>query len=278
MLSKLLKYDLKPIYKIALAFGLPIILCALLLNLTSYDYVKVHNDDGHIIDLVPAAPPVVQFLHTLFYDFTGILGIALILFMVLNTWKNFRHSFYSDTAYLTHTLPVSRQTLWTSKFLSAIIASGIIVIILAVACCILQATPGGRGVASCFGWAYDAPSAYYPMLMLNTFVALSFVTTGGLTSIILGYSMRKHHTGFSIIWGIVLLLSALIIIEFISELCSVDQISLINFLGITNHVSNFSNISYVINSIFGWIIIYCAALAIFYYIGNQRLKRGINLE
>lgn len=80
MLSKLLKYDLKPIYKIALAFGLPIILCALLLNLTSYDYVKVHNDDGHIIDLVPAAPPVVQFLHTLFYDFTGILGIALILF------------------------------------------------------------------------------------------------------------------------------------------------------------------------------------------------------
>ena len=69
MLSKLLKYDLKPIYKIALAFGLPIILCALLLNLTSYDYVEVHNDDGHIIGLVPAAPPVVQFLHTLFYDF-----------------------------------------------------------------------------------------------------------------------------------------------------------------------------------------------------------------
>ncbi len=278
MLSKLLKYDLKPILKTALVFGLPILACTLLFNFTSYDYVEIQHEAGYIT-LEPGAPTITQFLHTLFYSGTAILSLALILLMILTVWKNFRHSFYSDAAYLTHTLPVSRRALWTSQFLTALIASSLIMLILTLACTILQATPGGRDLASYFGWRHHAPFAYYPTYLINILANLSLVMTGGLVGIVLGESMRRYRTAFSVIWCIIILLGTNIITELISELwAGLTRQDYVNFLGITYPTQSFNSISYTINSIIGLLLISSATLTIFYWLGNRRLEHGINLE
>ena len=279
MLLKLLKYNLKPIIKTATVFGISIIACALLLNMTSYDYVQTTEEYGYV-NLVPDASQNQQFIHTGFYNLTILIGIVFILITILATWKNFHKSFYSDTAYLTHTLPVSRRTLWISQILTAIIANSILILILVVTCCVLQATPNGRGVADSFGWHYDAPFAYYPALIINMFMILNIVTLCGLAGTILGHRLRNNQHIFSIICSIILLLIIIIVIGWISDIWTGFSRNgfYINFLATTHYIGGFNNATYALTSIFGLILVSLGTLATLYLIGDKNLQKGINLE
>lgn len=280
MLLKLLKYNLKPVIKTAAIFGISIIACALLLNITSYDYVQKVEEYGYV-GLTPDASQSQQFFHTAFYNLTILIGIVFILITILSTWKSFHKSFYSDTAYLTHTLPVSRRTLWISQILTTIIANFALILTLVITCCILQATPGGRGVADSFGWHYNAPFAYYPALILNTFMILNIVTICGLVGVILGHRLSNRQHIFSIICSIILLLGILIIVGWISDIWTgFNHYNgfYINFLATTHYIGGFDNATYALTSIFGLTIIGLCTIAALYFIGNKNLQKGIKLD
>ena len=57
------------------------------------------------------------FLESVFYG----LAVNLIIQPFLRNFLNFHRSFYSDESYLTHTLPVTKNQLINSKYLTAII-------------------------------------------------------------------------------------------------------------------------------------------------------------
>lgn len=281
MLTKLLKYDLKPVIKLAAIFGISILACTLLVNVTSYDHTLITNEEGIIVGFVPDAPEIQQALHTLFYVLVSVLGIVFIIMMILNTWKSFYKSFYSDTAYLTHTLPVSRRTLWISKILAALTANFILVAIMTVICCILQATPNGRGIATGFGWQYDAPTAYYPAWIINVFTILNIIACCGLVGMVLGHRMRSKRQAFSIIWSCILALSIIIIVGWISDIwtgLSRNDDSYINLLGITGRISAYHNASYALTNIIGMLAVNLCTIAALYYIGDRSLQKGINLD
>jgi len=281
MLTKLLKYDLKPVIKIAAFFGISILVCTLLERITNYGYTEVTNENGVTISLAPNAPETQQAIHTLFYCLVGILGITFIIMMVLNTWKSFYKSFYSDTAYLTHTLPISRRTLWISKILTTLITNFILVSIIVIICCITQAVSGDL-ITSIFGWQYNAPFAYYLGLVVGMFTSLNIITLCGIVGMVLGYHMPRKQVAFSIVWSCLLALGIIIIVGWISDIWTGlnwnHSSHYINFLGFPSHAGSFNNATYALQHIIGMLVVNLCTIAALYYIGDRSLQKGINLD
>lgn len=118
MLGKLMKYDIKNMSKILIYFYIITLGLAVITRLIHFGS---HIQAIHILELI----------------FQGCVyaGIGNIL---VNTFvhiiKHFRTSFYKDESYLTHTLPIDKNKLLLSKYLSAlvVILCSIVVIILSL--------------------------------------------------------------------------------------------------------------------------------------------------
>ena len=118
MLKKLLKYDLKYIYKVLIVFYVLSIFFAILTRCTLY------NKDIAIIKIIGQVCSGI----------TVSMIINIIINNLMRLWARFYNNFYKDESYLTHTLPVSKKTLFLSKFFTEIITLliSMIVIILTI--------------------------------------------------------------------------------------------------------------------------------------------------
>ena len=105
MLRKLLKYDIENIYKLLVIFY---IISLFLACLTRF-FLSIDN----------------SFIMSVVGKVCSGATIAMIFNIIINNviklWVRFKNNFYNDEAYLTHTLPVLKQTLYLSKFLTSII-------------------------------------------------------------------------------------------------------------------------------------------------------------
>ena len=106
MLKKLIKYDFLWMNRnMAIIFAISIILSILTRIASNYT-------DSVIGDLV----------YGILRGFTIAAFANIVINSVIRIWERFRQSFYKDEAYLTHTLPVSKNTLYNSKTLSGLCA------------------------------------------------------------------------------------------------------------------------------------------------------------
>ena len=124
MLKKLLKYDLKWIYKVILVFYALAIFFALL----SFGLSKAENST------------LLNVLAQISCGFTVAMVANCIVNSIMRSWVRFRNNMYKDESYLTHTLPVSRNTVFLSKTLSAFICTFISTAVSAacIVLCLLQ--------------------------------------------------------------------------------------------------------------------------------------------
>ena len=106
MLKKIMKFDLEYMFKTLGIFYIVTILLALLTRgLLAVDDIRIF-----------------AVIRTICVIATVILAIAIALITVLRMWMRFRDNLYKDESYLTHTLPVKKSTLYTSKMLTSIIS------------------------------------------------------------------------------------------------------------------------------------------------------------
>lgn len=121
MLGKLLKYDLKWIYKVLVVFYILSLLFSCIGRALSY----IEN----------------SVIFSILSQFS--LGVAVAMMInclincVLRLWARFVRNIYKDESYLTHTLPVEKKTVYASKILSALISiftSGIVIIVSVFIC------------------------------------------------------------------------------------------------------------------------------------------------
>ena len=121
MLGKILKYDLKWIYKLIMIFYC----LALVFSILTRIFFSIEN----------------SVLFNVLSNICSGCAIAMMVSSLINTlmrsWVRFVRNIYKDEAYLTHTLPVEKKTIYLSKVLSAIICSftTVIVIILCLFIC-----------------------------------------------------------------------------------------------------------------------------------------------
>ena len=119
MLKKLLKYDLKYIYKTLIIFYLVSLSLAIITR--GFFYLS-HSSIFHILGQITSGVTIIMIF-------------SIIVNTIVRVWTRFTQNMYKDESYLTHTLPVKKGTIYLSKFLSSLMTmfSSILVIFLTIA-------------------------------------------------------------------------------------------------------------------------------------------------
>ena len=117
MLKKLLKYDLKWTYKLLVIF---------------YALALIFSCITRLCSLVDNSA-----LFSVLKSISAVFAIAMMVNAIINcimrSWVRFTKNMYKDESYLTHTLPVSKNKLYLSKVLSAVICM-VTSIVVVIAC------------------------------------------------------------------------------------------------------------------------------------------------
>ena len=198
MLGKLLKYDLRYVYKVVIVFYLLAIAFAGLTRLFGLF-------DQSVI------------LQTFTFISSGIT-IALLFSILINNlmrlWARFVKNLYGDESYLTHTLPVEKSAIYTSAFLSAVLSTVtsilVVLLILFLAYYSKENMEALKSLLSAVAALYDTSIINFILTVFAVF-ALEFlvVLQAGYTGIILGHRANNGKMIRSIVYGFIFYLSTM---------------------------------------------------------------------
>lgn len=307
MLAKLIKYDLKYILKTARIFIILLLTSVLIFNFTSYVpelITEIQDGQPNVVgEIVP--PLIIQALHGLAQFAIYAFIFALVFIVILSIWRRFKNNFYGDEAYLTHTLPLSRHTLWTAKFCSTLIAIAVVILTLIFGCFLLSFSTNGLQLLESFGLVYGCthcvgnyyfvePQSFslYASYILLFFTQISFITFCGITGIIIGHRTNRHQGRWSLlseftvyfIWSF-LLIGILYIISLINPDFSFifgEPISSGAYVPddprIPARISNFINPEIITQLFLIIATVYLCYIIIQYFTSQKLLEKGINLD
>ena len=255
MLNKVLKYDLKYMYKVLSIFYI----ITLILSLLTRVFWLFENS------------AIMNFLGNILSAATISFMISILFNNILRIWSRFIKNLYGDESYLTHTLPVKKETIYISKFLASIITTftSVLVIILAlfIAYYSLESFTYLRttleGLATIYG------NSVFTILFTFFFIfflEMAAIIIFGYTGIIIGHKSNDNKMLKSIAVGfcLYLLTSALVILcLYIYGTLNPDIMNLF----LTNEPVNISIVKTAL--LFG---------IIYYIIDIKLLKSGINVE
>ena len=262
MLKKLLKYDLKWCYKPLIVFYILTVFFAIITRIVeSFEKTLIIV----IIDKICS----------------GII-IAMVINIIINcfmrNWARFIKNIYKDESYLTHTLPVSKSEIYTSKILTAIITllTSFVVIALSLAICCLN-----KETWESFKIALEQSAIYFECsvfsliitLIATIFFEFLFMIMTGILGIIIGHRSNNLKITKSIIYGfaIYMILSAISLgIIYVSGLINPDIMSIFNNIEVSSNAMKST-------AIIG-IVIYAIYSIGIYFIGNKILNKGVNVD
>ncbi len=262
MLKKLLKYDLKWCFKPLLIFYILAIFFSIMVRLIeSFEQSLIVL----IIDKICCGVVIAM-----------IVNILINCFM--RNWARFLRNIYKDESYLTHTLPVSKNKIYLSKILTAIITliTSFIVIVICLAIAILNKDTWMILKESLKQSAiyFDSSVFSFILVMIITiFFEFLFLMMSGILGIIIGHRSNNLKIVKSIIIGfaIYMILSSM-------SLGALLVAGLLN----SDIMSLFHNIEVSSNALKSMMLVGIIVYAIYnlgiYFIGNKLLSKGVDID
>ena len=263
MLKKLLKYDLENIYKVLIFFYILAIFFSILTRI----FLNIEN--SYILNIIGKVCSGIT-----------ISMIANILINnLMRVWVRFKHNFYGDESYLTHTLPISKKTLYLSKFSSAIITLFLSIVVITITLFIAYYSKdliqNIKNILLPIATAYD--STIIKIIFAFIFIVFLEIANGmhaGFTGIILGHKMNNNKTAFSVLYGLITYILTqifILLIVFINGLFNSDIMNLFH----TTDIITVDIIKYLITLA---IIVYITTLIIIYFINTKLFNEGVNID
>jgi len=269
MLGKLLKYDLIKTYKFLSIFYCLAIFFAILTRLLSL----IEN----------------SFIMGIITSISNIATIAMIVSILINNimrlWVNFKSTLYGDESYLTHTLPVSRKTIYSSKLLLAILTIFTSMIVILITLLIAYYSKENMeilkgillSITNNLDISFLAALNLIFLIIFVLFVEVINIVQTGFTGIILGHKQQNNKIAYSSFIGFlvymttqVLALICLFIVSFfLPELKT--AFSMINMSG-QEYTSALKTVAYLA------IIVYTVVIFILYLLNQKFLKKGVDIE
>ena len=263
MLKKLLKYDLKWVYKVVIVFYVLALIFAVLTRI----FFSIENSlMFKIIGQIVNGAMISMLISSLINCF-------------MRSWVRFINNIYKDESYLTHTLPIKKKDIYLSKVLTAFICSFTTVLVAIVCLFISYYSETNIEILKSF---LKMTANTYNMSVISLLLIVSlviflevlFIILIGYVGIIIGHRSNKNKMARSVIIGIVLYL-------FTSSL----TLGFVYIVGLFNqNVMNIINTTDIVNAdaiksvmIIG-ICIYIVYNVIYYMIGNKLLKKGVNVD
>ena len=263
MLGKLLKYDLKWVYKVVGVF---------------YILSVVFSIIGRVLNEIE---------NSLVFSITAQITYGIAISMMINSlinclmrlWARFLKNLYKDESYLTHTLPVEKRHIYVSKVLTAFttIFTTITVILLCLFICYYSEVnmEGLKNVLEIAASTYNTTVLNLLLLVsVVIFLEIMFVVLIGYVAIILGHKSNQNKMIKTLVIGFALYMITQVLtlgIIFVIGLFNSNVMNLINTTDIVN-IDTIKSVMYMGIGIY-------AVYIIFYYIfGNMQLKKGVNID
>ena len=263
MLGKLLKYDLKWVYKLIIVFYI----LALTFSLIGRGFAEVENS------LICEIVSKIAFGTAISMMVSGLINC------LMRSWVRFTRNMYKDESYLTHTLPIEKKKIFVSKVITGIIAvfTSMIVIIICLYICYFS-----EANMEILKSMLELAATTYNTTVLNLlfliaiviFLELVYALLIGYVGIILGHRTNKNKMARSIVIGFILYFvfqSLTLGLIAIYGLFNPEVMNLIN----TTDIVNVEAIKSVMYAGIGIYIVYAIIL---YLLGKIYLNKGVNVE
>ena len=263
MLGKLLKYDLKYMFKFLIIFySLAIFFGVLTRVFLNIENSVIMNVIGQVC--------------------SG-CAISMMFSSVINNlmrmWVRFKSNFYGDESYLTHTLPISKSTLYLSKALASVISLFVSVGVVALTLFIAYYSKENiELVKNMLLPVADIMGSSVVKIILAflfiCFLEIANMLQVGFSGTILGHKMNNMKVGFSVFYGFLCYMVTqvfVLIVMFITGLFNKDIMNLF----FTNEIINMDMIKFII---YLAIFIYTLTLVIGYIVNVKLFKKGVNVD
>jgi len=263
MLNKLLKYDLKWIYKGVVVFYI----LAAIFSIIGRIFAEIEN--------------------SLLFDILSKISFGVAISMIINSlinclmrsWAKFIQNVYKDESYLTHTLPVSKNAIYSSKILSAIICIFSTTIV-GIACLFIcyyskENIDVLKKMLELAASTYDTTVIKLLLLIfVVVFIEIIYIVFIGYVGIILGHKTNRNKILLSIVFSIAIyMFMQFLTLGFIVVygLINPDIMNLINTTS-TIDIDSMKLALYFAN------VIYIAYIVTLYFIGKKELNKGVNID
>ena len=263
MLKKLLKYDLKNVYKVLIFFyGLSLFFAILSRIFLSIDNSFIMNIIGQICS-----------------GSTIAMIFNILINNLIRLWVRFKHNFYGDESYLTHTLPIDKKILYLSKTLTSIITllSSVFVIVLSlfIAYYSKENIEFIKNLLLPLATVYESTVITIILAFIFIcFLELMNMLQSGYVGIVLGHKKNNNKMVFSILFGFgIYLLTQIftIAVVFIVALFNKDLMNLF-------YTMDSLNVDIIKICIYLAIIIYSLNICILYFINLKLFNKGVNVD
>ena len=263
MLKNLLKYDLEYNYKILIIFYLLAVFFAI------FTRICFSIENSFIMNIIGQVSSGV----------TISMIFNILINNIMRLWVRFKSNFYNDEAYLTHTLPVHKKTLYLSKTLSSIISLlGSVVVIGITLFIAYYSKENIELVKNILMPLVDI----YNSTVLNILLSILFVffleifnaLQAGYTGIILGHMMNNCKLGFSVLYGFIFYGITQIFAVLSLLIIGIFNKDIMNLFFTTTII----DVNLIKDIIYLAIIIYSIIIVINYFINVKLFSKGVNVD
>ena len=263
MLGKLLKYDLKWVYKLVIIF---------------YSLAFIFSVIGRLFGEVENSL-VCDIISKICFGTAISMVVSSIINSLMRLWARFTRNVYKDESYLTHTLPVEKKDIYASKIISGLVCiftSMVVGVICLFICYYSEANMEViKNLLELAASTYNTTVLKLLLLViLVIFLELIYILLNGYVGIILGHKSNTNKMVKSIVIGFVLYLvfqTLTLGLIGVFGLFNPDIMNLINTTDIIN-IEAIKSVMYV------GIGIYVIYSIILYYLGLKEFNKGVNVE
>ena len=264
MLIKLLKYDLKYMIKNMSVFYILSIFFAITTRLLSLPEQSVMIG---IISKISSGCMIAMIAN-------------VIINVMMRSWVRFRDSLYKDEAYLTHTLPVTKNDLYNSKFIQTLIFFFIGFVVVLLSLFIAYYTQDTWNVIKDYiktiTTGFNMSTLFFiSMAITIIFLELFNAIQCGFLGIILGYKRNSGKIGFAVSFGFIIYLIAQTLVlglVFVYGLFDSTVMELFKSATISIDANAFKVLA-IVSAILYVSIIFSMSI-----IGKKLLNKGVNIE
>ena len=263
MLNKLLKYDLKYMIKNMSVFYI----LAIFFSITTRILFSLNQT--FIVNLIGQISVGCMF---------SMLGNILINVM-MRSWVRFRDSVYKDEAYLTHTLPVTKDDIYNSKFIQTLIFFVFSVIVILICLFIAYYTKERwimlRNLINSITLGLNINTTLFVIgISIILFVEVFNGIQSGFLGIILGHKKNDNKIIFSVLYGFIAYMLSQGIVLLLLFVVALFNSSIMD-LFTSNTLLTASSIKLLIILA---IMIYLTVIGLMYLICKKQFNKGVNIE
>lgn len=263
MLKKLLKYDLKNVYKVLVVFYLLSFFFAVLTRLFLY------VDNSFIFEIIGkicSGTTIAMFFN-------------IIINNMMRLWVRFKTNFYSDESYLTHTLPVDKKTLYLSKTLTSLITLITSALVISISLFIAYYSKENillvKNLLLPLATVYDSTIiAIILEFILVLFLEIMNMIQSGYVGIVLGHKRNNNKMAFSILFGFITYLLTQVFVILVVFLFALFNQDLMNLFYTVDALS----ISTIKTCIYLAIFVYTLNIFILYFVNIKLFNKGVNID